>query len=301
MESNKIHGELDELWARNYTANRDKIQKFPQMNWGRNKVAVLVGASPSLKKNYKVLHELNENYIVITTPTTLKFLLDEGIQPDVVFACEGRDHWLNDIVCDTRNLMLIGSPFLPPEVLEMWQGCCYHYILRGGEKYDKMIQEDYPDLWDVGGGNSLSTAFLWSFKYLMCRRFVFVGTSFCHYAGNYYYDDRPQPVEKLDRWNFLKAMDIHGNIVNTTPTLLSYKVWLEAAMRSAFNKYQAEFVNCTEDGILGVWPEVEEERDGVYYGRKRYIPWMSVAPFEMTINAYTEMFKEVKDGNGSRL
>lgn len=291
MTMDKISIEQDEVWVKNYTANRDMINPTFYLPIGRNKICVLVGASPAVKKNYEVLHQLDDNFLIITSPTMLKFLLEKEIYPDVVMAIEGRDHWLSDFECDTRDLYMVASPFLPPEALDMWQGCYNHYCLRGGHLYDEMIQEDYPHIWDVGGGNVLSTAFLWAFKYWHCRRFIFIGMSFCFY-DDYYFDKRKYPMAELEEEVLPKALDINGNIATTTGAFISYKLWLESAMRSAVKLHNAEFVNATEDGILGVWPEVDEVRDGVYYGRKKFCDWINIIPFQMAVDGYKEMFRQ---------
>lgn len=288
-----IGDSLDELWVKNYLENKSRIIRFPVTRFGHGKVAILIGASPAVKNQLGILRELDDNYVLICTPTTLKLLLDHEVYPDFVFAVEGRHHWISDLECDTRDLTLIASPFLFPGALRKWQGPVYFNILRGGKKYNELITADW-EVTETGGGNSVSTSMIWALKYLGCRRFVFIGMSFCYYGNgnNYYYDGRPQQVENLKRWEFWKAMDIYGKNVYTTPTFMMYKMWLESAMKAAVENTQVEFVNCTEDGILGVWPEMVKKEDGVIYARRRYLPWLNILSLRTTIEAYNRMFEE---------
>jgi hypothetical protein len=96
----------------------------------------------------------------------------------------------------------------------------------------------------------------------------------------------------------IKAVDIYGEIVNVTPAQLSYKTWLENFIRHAPG---GTFTNCTEDGILGVVPEILslDGEDGTY--TIRYLPWINIIPFADTVKAYNEKFKEMKDGSRQRL
>jgi hypothetical protein len=286
IEARKVPDNIDELWIANYLENKERIRPFPRTQIGLGKAAIMVGASPALKKNYEILKEIDDKFILVCSPTTLKFLQEKEIRIDYVFALEGRKHWLDDIDCDTSKLTLIASPFIYPEALRRWQGEVWFYMIGGGKNYNELILKDWPGMnIEVGGGNAISTGFLWAYKFLTCRHFVFCGMSLCYY-DDYYFDGRPQQVDNLDKWNdWLYAMDIKGNVVRTTPSLISYKCWLEMAMEKSPN---AEFVNATEDGILGVWPEPAKVENGILYGRRKFLPWINVLPLNLTINAYKE-------------
>jgi hypothetical protein len=81
-----------------------------------------------------------------------------------------------------------------------------------------------------------------------------------------------------------------------TPSQLMYKTWLENFVRYAKD---AHFVNATEDGILGVVPEILsfDGTDGTY--TIKYLPWISIIPFNMAIESYRRLFQEAKrNGTG---
>lgn len=284
IETKKIPDFLDEIWLANYGEIKNRIVRFPATMAGKNKVAIMVGASPAINKNYEALRKIDQNFIVICTPTCLKFLLERDIIPDYVIAIEGRDHWLDDFDCDTSDLHLIAGPFVPPAALDKWKGTIHWYVMGGGEKFHNEIAKDFEDL-DVGGGNAINTGFLWAYKYLHCRQFIFMGVSLCYY-DDYYFDGRPQPIEPLEQYGYLfQAMDIYGELVKTTPTMLQYKTWLEAALEASLGFAHGEFVNSTEDGILGVLPDLKIE-DGMLRGRPKYLPWLNIIPLELAVDGY---------------
>ena len=302
LKGTTIPDEIDQLWVENYKANRNRIKPFPRLSVGKQKVSIHIGASPALKKNYQALREIDDNFILITSPTTLKFLLDEGIKPHYLFAIEGRKHWFDDFDCETEDLILIASPFIPPKALDKWKGKVFFYMISGGKEYDRLLRKDWESKvpLDTGGGNAISTSFLWSVKYLGCKKFVFCGMSFA-YGDEYYHDGRPHTVDNTDEWrDWFQAMDIYGKPVNTTPTFISYKIWLESAIQSAVRHIPGiEFINATEEGILGVWPEPIGIENGQLLARRKFLPWLNIIPLAETIDAYTCMFKEVNE-NGFR-
>ena len=69
------------------------VQPHARTQDGRGKLGILVGAAPSLKKNIDYLKGLDENFVLVSCPTVLSYLREEGIRPNYVFALEGRDHW----------------------------------------------------------------------------------------------------------------------------------------------------------------------------------------------------------------
>jgi hypothetical protein len=166
------------------------------------------------------------------------------------------------------------------------------YYLGGGRKYAAMLKTDGIEDTDIGGGNALNTAACWAYKYLSARDFIFLGMSFCYY-DDYYFDGRTtehvcQFDEKIQK---IKAIDMYGEMVQVTPSQLMFKTWLENYVRCAKD---AHFINSTEDGILGVVPEVLsfDGTDGTY--TLKYLPWISIIPFNVAVDSYRRLFMEAK-------
>lgn len=285
-----INDETDALWVKNYKANREKIKPPIKTYKGKDKVCILVGASPAINKQLETLKRLkyNDNFIILSSNTVLRRLIENGIEPDYAFAIEARNHIVEDLDVDAWNCELVCSPFVDPNALSAWKGPVSFYILGGGKKYSKLLKEDLGGRHeiDIGGGNVVSTSMLWAYKYLQCRKFIFIGTSLCYYDDRYYHDNRSTEYvgQDISQWKGkYQALDIYGKAVDTTPALTMYKVWLETFMRHAEG---VDFLNCTEDGILGVYPEPVSFNNGTAQFKTKYIPWINIVPLKTAIMAF---------------
>jgi hypothetical protein len=293
MGSSWINDEQDKLWVRNYKKNKLKLFKSISSSRGRTKACILVGTSPALKNNvHKLKEAADDNFIIISSNGAYKFLLENGIIPDYVFVVEARDHIVPDVlVDDPGKTVLVTSPFVAPKVLENWKGLSETYILGGGKKYNKLLKKDWK-VPDIGGGNVVNTSFLWAYKYLQCRDFIFVGVSLS-FKDNYYHDGRSEKYicQGFENYkNNYQAVDMYGGIVNTTPALTMYKTWLETYLKVS----GSNVINATEDGILGVYPEPISMDGTVAQFAVKYLPWISIVPLDVAIRGYKSKFKGEK-------
>lgn len=291
VDSNWLPDTLIDLWCENYDRNKPHLKPFAIRRQNDN-VAVLVGASPAIEKNYTGLYEIVDDprFTIIASNSILKFLLKKNIKPDYVFCVEGKHHIATDFDdCETEDLTLIISPFVCPEVVEKWKGKLYTYFQGASAgKFGERLVKDWEGKAniDIGGGNVVSTSYLWAYRYLNIRHFILMGMSLCYY-GDYYADGRKGAVTGLEQYrDWYKAMDINGDMVCTTPVLTMYKLWLETYTRHGIEYGGGSFINSTEDGILGIYPEIVEQ-DGLKVRFKRtFVPWMSVVPLEIAIQGH---------------
>lgn len=282
-----INDDLKAVWRKNYAINR--LQMNVSQKRQLSKCCILVGSSPAIKKQKKELKKarLNDHFIIIASNGAYGWLLDNDIEPDFVMLIEGRYHVVRDVKRQSGATLVV-SPFVDPAVYDTWKGRIETFPCGGGEGFNDLIKKDLDEI-DVAGGNVINCAFLWSYKYLGCRDYISIGMSLCYY-DSYYVDDRSTEHISADL-DHIKAVDMTGNIVNTTAPLLLYKTWLET-----YSRYSgANFVNCTEDGILGVYPETTKIENGVVSGRVKYLPWMSIAPLNLAIEAYNNKLGDHKN------
>jgi hypothetical protein len=180
-----------------------------------------------------------------------------------------------------------------PGVLDAWKGKKSFYHLGGGRKYAELLKQEGILDEDIGGGNVISTACPWSFKYLGVKDFIFIGTSFCYYE-DYYFDKRTTDYvcEFDENQKKIKAVDIYGDVVSVTPSQLMYKTWLENFIK--YMKPTCQFTNATEDGILGVVPKIlSVDGENVKYSLV-YLPWINIVPFISIIEWYNKLFEKMK-------
>ena len=287
-----INEEQETRWIENYKQNRGKIKPAVRTNDAANMACILVGSSPAIRNQVDILKNLNHNFILVSSNGAYQFLLENGIIPDYVVLIEARNHVVDDLKGASNGTKLVVSPFADPEILRLWKGGYENYMVGGGDRINNEILKDFEgktDI-DIGGGNVLNASLLWAYKYLMCRNFIMVGVSLCYY-DDYYIDGRSTEhvMKNFEQTKgFHKAVDMYGEVVNTTSALLMYKTWLETYSKIM----NIDLVNSTEDGILGVYPEpVSRDEDGLKF-RLKYIPWINIAPLDNAIKAFTEKFNE---------
>ena len=296
-----VNPDMDAMWEENYSKNKKYLQPCPTQDFHK-KLYILVGSSPAVKRNIHFLHDIDDRFEVIACNTTAKLLLEHGVNFKYVMSIEGGAHISPDFDFDSKDKVLIASPFVCPDAYEKWDGEKYTYFLSGGEKYKKAFERDWAgkvDI-DIGGGNVLSAAYLWAYKYMNARHFAVIGMSLCYYDDNdYYFDGREKPNDPLGEWSkWLKALDMYGNIVTTTPPLLMYKQWLETYTKYAIQYGGGSFINSTEDGILGVLPK-PIEADGLKVRfQPTYVPWMNIAPLYQTIGAHKKRMEDEQYDSG---
>ena len=294
-----VSDELDDIWFENYQKNRPRIKPTINENW-KDKTFIIVGSSPAIKRNTHFLSEVDDNFIIISSNAAAKYLVEMGIKVDFVFAIEGQHHIAKDFDFDTSGLTLVSSPNVSHEAMAKWKGDNYTYFLGGGRKYNEALLKDWAgkiDI-DIGGGNVVSTAYLWAYKYLSARHIIVTGVSLCYYDDKpYYYDDREKPRDPLDYWKkWLKAIDMYGQLVTSTPPLLMYKTWLETYIQYAIAEGGGSFINATEDGILGVLPEPIKTDEG-YTFEPRFVPWINITPLYIAIEGHK---LRMEDNNGTK-
>lgn len=288
-----ITDDMEDLWIKNYIKNKPFMNTYPRTGCKKDKVCIIIGASPAIKRQIETLKEISTDprFFILSANGPYKFLLSNGIVPEYVFAVESRDHIVNDLSEAHEDTTLISSPFISNKITRIWVGKHYFYLLGGGKRYGPLLENDFPGNVDIGGGNVVSTSMLWAYKYLGCRNFIFCGMSLCYY-DDYYFDGRTTKyvVSDIEKYKSnYQAIDMHGNAVNTTPALTMYKTWLETYTRYAEDTV---FINSTEDGILGVYPEPIEMEGTIIKFTVSYIPWMSIVPLKIAIDGYKQKFKE---------
>jgi hypothetical protein len=283
---------IDDIWLDHFKQNLPNLVPSKQTYIGLNKVVVLVGASPAIKKQVEQYKSLDENFIIVSSNGAYKFLVENGIIPKYVFVVEGRTHVEKDFEIFTEGTTLVAAPYVSPKIIKNWKGPIEFYLLGGSTKYASEIKKYFrEDQLDVGGGNVISTAMLWAYKYLMCRHFIFTGVSLCYYE-DYYWDKRDTShvcSKEVFEDKVIKCVDMYGKIANITPSLCMYKTWLEAQTKFAPD---ATFTNSTEDGVFGVYPQpIGRDGDDIQFQLK-FIPWINIVPLSMAIEAYKKHFKE---------
>ncbi|HQH78384.1 MAG TPA: DUF115 domain-containing protein [Synergistaceae bacterium] len=88
--------------------------------------AILVGAGPSLDKNFSLLHEVKDRAVLIATDAIFKKMLAEGVRPHVV-ACLEREEmnytkYFQGIEEDVSDILFVPVTVCVPEMAGTWNG-----------------------------------------------------------------------------------------------------------------------------------------------------------------------------------
>ena len=293
---------LEDKWIENYRANKElyggsHLPSFEAEKKQSNRTAVLVGGSPAIHKNMHQLANLGDDFVVIPCNTSIKPALEAGVTPSYVFSVEGRDHIYDDMDIGREDLTLIASPFISPRTLANWKGPVKFFLIGGGKKWGPHLEEDLGgnESIEISGGNVVSTAMLWAYKFLRIRHFIFTGMSLCYY-DKYYHDGRSvaQVENEKEKWNFMNVLDMYGGIAKSTYPLLLYKQWLESYTRYV-TQYGGSITNSTEDGILGVLPEVINIEGTKMQVKPTYLPWINILPLEVALTAHRRRMEVQND------
>jgi len=220
-------------WDVNTEANLKRLNKKNSVwNFERafvnpnDKAAVIVGASPCLKRDVDALKKCTKrDFAIFCVNSSLKYLLEHGVKPDYVVALDSDDHDIHEhLDVDSKDLTLIASNTLSPRVLDDWKGKIWFFPYLGMKKelrpkVTRKLGRSLPV-----GGNTLNTTVSIVVN-IFGTRIVILVASECCYDKHYYVD------KKIARNNNavteFYVNDVDGNRRVTTTALFTYKTWIE--------------------------------------------------------------------------
>ena len=274
-----------DMWVQNMRENREVFRKSD--GWAtsnlqdveKGKTAIIMGASPAIKKQVDQLKEIqsDENFVLCGVSSNLDFLLKNDIYPKYCMIVDadkstGED-WKDIDMSKTKDITLITNTFTYPPNLKKWQGRVLFLACSTANKVIKRKQNKW-----YGHINGLGVEFpalmcqfniitIFSFLCLGCHVILFVGNelSFQDEKAQYYVD-RPDPRDEDKRW---PHGDMYGDLVYTTSGLLALKLSLEYFLGKIAGA--GWFINCSEAGIFGITKRFPGNR----------VPWIH----QMTLKA----------------
>ncbi|MFA5340201.1 MAG: 6-hydroxymethylpterin diphosphokinase MptE-like protein [Clostridia bacterium] len=313
------------VWNKNTLQNLPRCSKEKSIWKLRDKhledAIIIVGASPCLTEDVKELAKLErnphrKNFVVIVVNSALKPCLKAGVKPDYVIAIDGNPETIvEDLKCDNKNLTLIASNNVAPEIFKVWKGkniwwspyyCLSKEVLK---KISPILGKRMPS-----GGNTFSAAMGIGYTVFGSRIFIMVGSEHCY--DEQYYAHKKSRWEKTDDLSHWKVLDIKGRERWTNIPLWQYKIWIE---HMANDLPHCHFID-TSFGLLGTDTKriqhislkeaitktteafnvvshqhndsvnVEKERYDKAYATGKYTP-------EAGIGLFKKLFKKVTFGN----
>jgi hypothetical protein len=275
-EINRHNGGVGKVWGktwmRNIVRNRAVVDMsqygiYNLLDRHVGQTAFLFGAGPSLAENIMDYKDDAKN-VILTSTHSLKYLLGAGIRPSyvgVVDAYARQAEWA-DVGNESKGITLLMDVNCSPRLMDVWKGPIIFFktVGRGEEGttarqlYDVCPMEDL-----LKSGGNVMTAMISAAHLMGMKKFVFVGHDYAmgadHMESGVNYADGSLDVGKgsnlpLDAlWSDLMIdIDIQGLGTGTLGRMLGYKHWTESAAQI---HRDCEFINATEAGVLGAYPE----------------------------------------------
>jgi len=288
LSKNSIaHGE--KTWADTIKRNMPDIEKHNNFHelvgTGSDKVCIIVGASPALKKNVKYLKDIEgeyrDNFILIAVNSVAEFLMQNDVKPDIIISVDcDEEVWTRDLSkVNGEGINLLCSTFSHRSTIENWKGNLV-FIPMGCP--DESVQKEVCRVCGMsrpipGCGNSFNEAVFIATEVLQCRTFILVGNELSWQKdGKYYVDGKHSNDEVNDDIRRVPWIDVFGKEVITTTGHWIFKVWLE----DLISRFPGTFINATEGGILGVSRE-----DGLLPFVKQYYLKSAIAHCKAAMEA----------------
>lgn len=259
-----------DVWLKNirenveYDFHRNSVMS--EAHSQAKKPVIIAGSGPSLKKNAHFLKD-RKDICLVSCLHNFAFFEDIGVKPDYYLNLDAGDITIEELSQggtksaeyyweQTKNHTLLSAIHCNPKLHEMWGGklLWYSTVIPDAKAMTEVqqITNDFSVFFQCGG-NALGACLYMARAILGGGVIGFVGADFCFsYLKKFHPFDSPYDQKFA---GVMPCTDIFGNRVYTWQSYYNFKNWFEfIAMGGEGNNPQL-FINCTEGGILGAYPE----------------------------------------------
>lgn len=227
---------------------------------------IIAGSGPSLKKNVHLLKERPDIVPLVSCLHNFAFFEDQGVKADYYLNLDSGDVTIPEMSQGgkkdekyywdkTKDRTLVTAIHTNPKLIERWQGEVRFFgtIIPHGATMQRYM-EAYPHkLYYNVGGNTLGACLYHARAILGCSAIVFVGADFAFgYDKKFHPFDSPYDQQYS---GLIPATDVFGNRVHTWQSYYNFKSWMEFIAMGGEGNAFGHFINATEGGILGSYPE----------------------------------------------
>jgi hypothetical protein len=243
-------------WVDNFLANQSRIAGgygIASMTGALlNVPCIIVGSGPTLDRNIKQLHGLENRACIISCDSATKALLEHGVTPHIVLITDSKKRVGNffDGV-DTSKLNFVVDTFVHPDTVDMLEGRVYWYNTLPVEAcaFTGALNEWTGFIGSLGTGGCVATS-IWFFAaaVLGCDPDILVGLPEAFYDPAEMYAQAVTRTVKTEPYDTkpVESVDIFGKLVYTYPALQSFAFWFQ----EQFLNMPRIHINCSEGGIL---------------------------------------------------
>src|SRR6266850_2015454 len=226
--------------------------------------AIIVSAGPSLRKNMHLLREAKEKAIIIATQTTLRPLLDIGVEPHYVTSLDYHDICTRffENLPEKLSTTLVAEPKASARMFGLFPG---PIRLLGNDFADKLLAPLKVEKDRLRAGATVAHLAFYLAEYLACDPIVFVGQDLGFSDGLAYtpgtsYEDVWRPelsrfcTMEMKQWEHIarerpilrKIPDVAGRAMYTEQRLFSYLQQFERDFATS----KARVIDASEGGAL---------------------------------------------------
>jgi hypothetical protein len=157
----------------------------------------------------------------------------------------------------SKNRTLLAHNTAHPSLLKKWQGKILFFTTPPANEEIKKNIEEHFDVTKVPsfsvGGNALGACLYFARAILGASSIIFTGADFS-FSYEHRFHGWNSPYD--EKFTGLEAVtDIYGNRVYTWPSYYGFKCWLDFIACGGSGGQDHDFINATEGGILGAYPE----------------------------------------------
>lgn len=272
---------LEKKWIKNSLANskaydiaKNSVMNLYPANLGRP--VILAGSGPSLQKNIEGLKgngkELigRKNIPIVSASHNFRFLEENDIMtPDDYYVVLDSCDITIDHIQEGKNppewywersaeRTLIASNVVDPRLISMWRGKVYWFTTPySTENMAKEISAQIDTSVVPGfnvGGNVMGASLYFAKSILGSSIPVFIGMDLSFSYSHKFYPDSEGPGFETTA-GLMPWIDIFGNRVFTQPSYFGFKSWFDYIACGGQGNNQQMWINATEGGILGAYPE----------------------------------------------
>lgn len=207
--------------------------------------AVLVSAGPSLEKNVDLLKEAKGKVFILAVDTAARFLLDRGIEPDMVAAID----YLKPLrLFEDEKLKKIPLVMLTNfnyKVMELLDGTDYIYGSTDTKLYMDFFKAFDNEIVGLPQGGSVATYAFALLQYWGFHKIILIGQDLAMTGNQHHAGEEKIKKEDIKR----EIIELPGNVeekVYTTSDYYAYLRWFEMAVEHFYPN--GEVINATEGG-----------------------------------------------------
>ena len=264
-----------ETWLSNIRANKERFGSFADHSCGKYFQAykyqpvICAGSGPSLKQNAAKLRD-RKGLCLVSCLHNFHYFEDLDLEPEFYVSLDAGPVTIEEVTEGgtkteeeywerTKDRTLVAYIGTDPKLLERWRGdiCFFNAPLPDLQLAREIDEIEKFNVFLSNGGNVLGGAVYFSKGILGASSIIFLGADFSFGYPDF---DGDEPTQRFHSWkskydkkmgHTMRVTDIYGNKVHTWPSYYNFKAFFDWLAQQV----PGEWINATEGGILGAYPQ----------------------------------------------